>query len=522
MNVPRVGDRSTTQTPEHGSSVSSAQIAIDARDIVRVYGATTALAGASLRVRTGEIHGLLGANGAGKSTLVRVLAGIEPRDLGELEILGRSLPRRVSPREIAQSGVAFIHQDLGLINDMSVTENIALGTGYTTRHGLIDYRRARERAAEALERVGVASFDLGTKVGSLPLASRTLVAIAAALATDARVIVMDEPTAALQGGEVNILFSRLAALAQADVACVLISHRMDEVLRICDRVTVFRDGVDVGTRTIEATNRRELVSLIVGEDSDDRGDAASAHLSPPTARGEPAMALISACGDNVGPLNMEIRAGEITAITGLADSGHLSVPRQMCGLEPITEGSIMLNGRPFNPTSISACLAAGIAYVPPDRLADGIAPGLTILENFYLNPRRAWWKPASNAKSRRSCEKELAALSVTPPDPLRAIGTLSGGNQQKVLLGRSMIHRPRILVCCEPTAGVDVGAKRQIHALLRRECRANAMAVVLVSSDFEEVAEMSDRAYIMARGRQVAELDATQLSTATVTARAFG
>lgn len=503
------------------STAVTPELAIDARAIVRVYGATTALAGASLSVRRGEIHGLLGENGAGKSTLVRILSGIEPRDMGDVQILGTELSRQVSPREVIQAGAAFIHQDLGLIEDMSVAENIALGTEYVMTNKPISYSRIRKRATDALRELGIEHPDVDLEVGKLPLASRTLVAIARALAGDARVLVLDEPTAAMQGREVETLFRHVKALAEAGVACVLISHRMDEIMRICDRVTVFRNGIDVGTREIHATDRQELVSLIVGPGHHLGSDGADP-LAAVEAPSEPILSARSLRGGGVGPLDIDIRPGEITAITGLADSGHLAVPLVLCGLERATAGQMTLGGRVFAPKDISDCLVSGIAYVPPDRLADGIASTLTIEENLYLNPSRPWWKPESATRSRRRCQQELTRFAVNPPQAQRPIATLSGGNQQKVLLGRAMVNNPRVLVCCEPTAGIDVGAKEQIHALLRTACRMTGLAVVLVSSDFEEVAEISDRAYVLARGGMVAELNKQELSTAAVTAKSFG
>lgn len=506
----------------------TSDLAIDAREVVRVYGATTALAGADFSVRRGEIHGLLGENGAGKSTLVRILSGIEARDRGEVRILGTDLPRHTSPRDVMDAGAAFIHQDLGLVEDMSVAENIALGTTYVTTRRPISYAQVRRQAEDALRELGVENPDVDVLVGRLPLASRTLVAIARALAGRARVLVLDEPTAAMQGGEVDTLFRHLRALADAGVACVLISHRMDEIMRLCDRVTVFRNGADVGTREMGRTDRAELVSLIIG--TPEAGAVPPVAAQPGTTAtevtelrsAEPVLTLRGLSGDGVGPIDLDVRPGEVTVITGLADSGHLAVPSLVLGLEPIAAGRMTLSGRPFAPRGISDCRAAGIGYVPPDRLTDGVATGLTIMENLYLNPARPWWKPASIARARRQCAEDLKRFRVHPPEPMRPIATLSGGNQQKVLLGRALVDDPRVFICCEPTAGIDVGAKRQIHGLLRSVCRSTGMAVVLVTSDFEEAADVGDRAYVLNRGRLVAQLSKHELSTAAVTAKSFG
>jgi ribose transport system ATP-binding protein len=497
-------------------------VVLDVCSVSRVYGATTALDSAALRMYAGEIHGLLGENGAGKSTLVRILAGLERRDGGDVEMLGDVLPLHPTPHEIAARGIAFIHQDLGLVGDMSVLDNVAFMTGYPRRMGfIIDYGAAERQTRDALRRLNFPLDDVHTSVGSLPLASRAVVALARALVTNARIIVLDEPTAALQAAEATVLFQTLRALTTDGVACLLISHRMDEIMRVCDRVTVFRNGRDVGTARVDETTQSELVSMIVGSATAPAPPTDALVTTASDDRG-PAIVLDQAASEFMAPLDITIPSGQITAVTGLAGSGHLAVARLICGAERLHSGAMYFHGMPFAPRDVAAALRAGISCVPPDRVEDGVVPALNLLENLYLNPATPWWRPLVGSVERARGRSDLIRSLVEPPDPDREITTLSGGNQQKLLIGRALAHDPTVLVLAEPTAGVDVGAKRQIQAMISEVCRRTGMAVVLASSDYEEVADMADRAIVLVDGQVVGELTRPTMTSASIAEMSYG
>ena len=348
----------------------------------KVFGGTVApIADGEISVRTGEIHGLLGENGAGKSTLIKVLAGAQRADGGTIGLFGEPIPAHYDPDVARGLGLAFIHQDLGLVPDLSVAENIALVVGYARRGFAIDWRAVDERARQVLAALEV-DIDPGAIVASLPLAGRATVAIARALAADAKLLVLDEPTASLAAGEVAALFDVLRALRSRGLAIVFVSHRMDEVLSICDRVTVLRDGRTVGAAEISDVDERSLLRMIVGRDlvADD-----SQQVTPAADR---RLSCVDIRGSVVGPLSLAVHTGEIVGVSGLSDSGHLEVGELLFGLSQLRSGTIALDGAPYRPTGPRDAIARGLAYVPPDRVAGGLAAHLSVQENLFAKPIR--------------------------------------------------------------------------------------------------------------------------------------
>jgi ribose transport system ATP-binding protein len=493
----------------------SATSAIEARSVQRVYGSTRALVDASLVVAPGEIHALLGENGAGKSTLVRVLAGLEQPDGGSVAVFGTPMSR-ASVTDRSDLGMSVIHQDLGLVEALSVADNIALGTRYPTRFGLVTAERVRRQAREALALLEV-EIDVDRLVAELPPAEQAIVAIARVLRVGARLIVFDEPTARLHAGEVRQLFARLARLRTTGVACLLITHRIDDVLRVCDRVTVMRDGRDVGTRNAKELDRDELVSLIVGRETTKTGPAARSRPGP----GAAALELHELCGFGYGPVTLSVGEGEIVGLTGLADAGHHQVAQTVSGAVPAARGHIEVDGTACAFGSERDALKQGIRYVPADRLVDGLAPNMTAAENLFLaGPQRGLW--VRHRMERRVTRDALEQFGVRPPEPDREITTFSGGNQQKILLARSFLQTPRVLVLHEPTAAVDIGARYDIYDLLRRRCAEDRCGALVVTSDLEEATSLCDRVIVMRAGHVVAELTGDSLELESVTQLAYG
>lgn len=472
--------------------------------IVKSFGGTKALKGVSLKVARGEIVALLGENGAGKSTLIKTLGGIHRPDEGGVLIDGTPYTH-----EAGKSGgqkVAFIHQDLGLIDWMSVAENIALALGYARRGRRIDWTATEARADEALKLVK-ADFPATARVSSLTRTQKSLVAIARALAADCDFLVLDEPTASLPADEVELLFDALRPLKAKGVGMIYVSHRLDEIFRIADRVAVLRDGQMVGMRPVEHTTPEELVSLIVGR-------KAREIARPPVQDGPAILSVDHLKTPAVGPVSFQIKRGELLGLAGLRGAGHEDIGRALFGVIPHA-GKITLDGKSPNLATPQTAMRSGIGLVARDRVGESVAPGMAIRENAFLNPSATGRSPLSLMSAGR--EESLARaigirVGLSPNDPTLAIEALSGGNQQKVVVGRWLDSGRRLLVTEDPTAGVDVGAKAEIYHLLY-QALASGMGVLVVSTDFEEIANICHRAIVFSRGLPVAELTGVELST---------
>ena len=505
----------TTEGSKRTGSGQEAVLAIDAMQLRKVYGPTTALAGANLQVRAGEIHGLLGENGAGKSTLVRILAGADQPDGGTLRFFGEDASG--GPADRRKDGLAFIHQDLGLFEGFSVTENIALSCGFPRRGGLIDHKATVERARQVTARIGF-DLDVTKVVGELPLADQTLVAVCRALAEGARLIVLDEPTAYLEARQVRKLFALLTRLRDDGVACVLITHRIEDVLHICDRVTVLRDGRDVARREASELSEADLIRMITG-----RSDSPS-----PAARSDSASALPSRLGveelsgPSFGPVSFTLQAGEILGLCGLEDAGQFAVGRAVVGDLPTTGGQLTFRGRPYRPRNVRDALNAGLGFVPASRAADGLASSLTVTDNILMDAGSSWWRPLRRRTDDASCRRLMDTFRVSPAHPEREVSTFSGGNQQKILLAKWLGAGRQLVVLNQPTAGVDIGAKTDIHDEIRQDCRHNETAALVISTDFQEIVDLCDRALVMRRGRIVGELKRDELHTDLLAEMAYG
>ncbi len=469
------------------------------------FGGTYALKDVSLAVGRGEIVALLGENGAGKSTLIKVLGGIHTADAGQVLIDGE--PYQHKPAGFGErQKVAFIHQDLGLIEWMTVAENIGLALGFSRKNGLISWRDVEHFAVEALKRVDC-DFDPTSRVEDLTRTEKSLVSIARALAVDSEFLVLDEPTASLPADEVERLFSAIRPLREKGVGMIYVSHRLDEIFQIADRVAVLRDGAMVGVRSIDHTTPEELVQKIVGRKTRETVKATQ-------EIGAPVLSLRNFEVAGMQGLDLDLQKNEVLGLVGLRGAGHEAISRALFGLVPY-DGTVKLNGQSPDLTTPQRALQAGVGLVAKDRTEESVAMSLSIRENTFLNPGgigRKLFSLLAPSKESDQAAAIGAELGLSPNDPSLAIEALSGGNQQKVVIGRWLATNRKLLICEDPTAGVDVGAKSEIYALLNRAL-GQGVAILIMSTDFEEIATICHRAIVFSQGAIVDELNGTQLTT---------
>jgi ribose transport system ATP-binding protein len=487
--------------------------ALHFENVAKSFGGTRALKGVSFSVARGEIVALLGENGAGKSTLIKILGGVFRADAGRVaidDLAYRHQPSRASGRQ----PVAFIHQDLGLIEWMTVAENVSLAHGYPKR-GLgrlfgIDWGEAEVKTAKALALVGC-DIDPTARVHTLSRTEKSLVAIARALAVECDFLILDEPTASLPADEVVRLFDAMRRLKAANVGMIYVSHRLDEIFRIADRVVVMRDGLKVGDQPVSETTADALVQLIIG-----RSELESFHKAQ-TSAGRRRVAVADLRTPRAGPVSFEVREGELLGLVGLRGAGQEEVGRALYGAI-VHSGQVILDGSAPDLSSPHAALACGVGLIARDRNEESIAASLSIRENAFLNPdaagRSLFSMMSPRAEGRAAAELGVR-VGLRPNNPDLAIEGLSGGNQQKVVVGRWLATGRQLLIAEDPTAGVDVGAKADIYRLIARALESG-LAVVVVSTDFEEVAHICHRALVFSRGCIVAELSGPNLTAASL------
>jgi ribose transport system ATP-binding protein len=481
---------------------------LEARNVCKTYGHTSALTDGSLSVADGEIHGLLGQNGAGKSTLVKILAGVVHRESGEIEVAGESLPVNVHPKDVRALGMSFIHQDLGLIEQMTVAENIALGLGFLSRAGVVSDARLRKQAEHHLHELGV-DVNPSAELGSLNGADQALVAIARAVVYGARLVVLDEPTARLRGPEVDRLFTQLDVLRKRGVGFVYVTHRLEEVFTLTDRVTVLRNGVTVATRVTSELTENELISEIVGT-TWEASEGPVHDRSTDASRREPVVEVSDLVTELVDGASVEIHAGEVVGVTGPAGAGS-SIARAIAGVTPPESGTIKVLGE-SPPSSPREAIGREIAYIPADRHLEGLAVEMTVGENLACGaytqtekPKamalRRWARIASPRREGRAAAELIDRFGIRAPGPDTLVSLLSGGNQQKVLLAKWLQRSPRLLILDEPTQGVDVGTRREIYEMVEKLAQSG-VPLIVISADFQELAELCDRVIVI-RGRRV-------------------
>ncbi|MGP3968743.1 sugar ABC transporter ATP-binding protein [Streptomyces sp. 6N223] len=488
-------------------------------EVTKAFGPVVATADVTLALRAGEVHALVGENGAGKSTLVKMLAGVHQPDAGRLEIDGR--PVWLSgPADARDAGIAVIYQEPTLFPDLSVAENIFMGRQPTGRLRRIDRTAMHQAAARLFERLGV-DIDPRRPARGLSIADQQLVEIAKALSVQARVLVMDEPTAALSGVEVTRLFAVVRALRGQGAAVLFISHRFDEVFALCQRVTVLRDGRLVSTDPADRLDVETLVRRMVGRDVAALYPRAEETAEP---RGD---AVLQVRGltrhGSFADVGFAVHAGEIVALAGLVGAGRSEVVRAVFGIDRYDAGEVRVGGRPLPPGSPRAAMAAGLALVPEDRRQQGLVMDMSVERNATLTRLRALTRLGllSGRRERDAAQAWAGRLRVRYGRLSDAVGTLSGGNQQKIVLAKWLATSPRVLIVDEPTRGIDVGTKAEVHRIMS-DLAAEGIAVLMVSSELPEVLGMADRVLVMHEGRIAAELPRRQATEETVMLAATG
>ncbi|MEU6646414.1 sugar ABC transporter ATP-binding protein [Saccharomonospora sp. NPDC046836] len=489
---------------------------LELRDVSKSFQAVRALRGVSLALHAGEIHALAGENGAGKSTVVRIIGGEHQPDSGEVLLDGQEV-RFSSPREAQQRGVAVIHQEPIQFPDLSVAENVFMGRQPLRPGRRVDRRAMNQRAGEVFEQLGV-PIDPARQTRGLSIADQQIIEIAKALVADARIIVMDEPTAALSAVEAERLFRVARGLAERGAALLFISHRLDEMYALCQRVTVLRDGAFVTTELMTEIDSETLVRRMVGRSVE--------QLFPKrdTEIGEEVLVVdgLSRAGE-FRDISFRVCRGEIVGLAGLVGSGRSEVARAIFGVDERDSGSVTVNAKPLPAGNPRAAIDRGIALVPEDRREQGLVLDLAIERNASLARLR---KVSPGGITRQSRERELATrwgkrLSLKAGKLSDPAATLSGGNQQKVVLGKWLATEPSVLIVDEPTRGIDIGAKVEVHALLS-ELAAEGIAILLISSELPEVLGMADRVLVMHEGRITAELSREEATEETVMYAATG
>ncbi len=492
-------------------------VLLRATDLCKSYAGVHALRGASFELRSGEVHALVGENGAGKSTLIRIITGAVDADSGEIELDGHLITHN-SPRLAKSLGIAAIYQQPALFPELSVAENLSLGLERSSLWRRINWSARRRRAAELLAQVG-AGIDPDALASDLSMPQQQMLEIARAIGADARVLIMDEPTASLSDDDAQNLFKVVRELRSRGVGVIYISHRLDELSAIADRVTVLRDGCTIETRAMNEVTRDELIRLMVGREL-------SAIFPKRTVElGETVLELrgVGCSSAGVADVNLSVRKGEIVGVAGLVGAGRTELARTIFGLTPADEGEILLRGERARITSPAEAIRRGIAYLPEDRRKHGVIADLPISANITLASLDKLSRPWSMDFRR---EREIASdyvrrLGIKTPALFSPVSTLSGGNQQKVALSRWLAVRPSVLILDEPTQGIDVGAKSEIHELMM-ELAEQGAAILMISSELPEILGMSDRVAVMRGGTIRAVLDRAEATQEKVLALALG
>ncbi len=480
------------------------------RGIGKKFPGVTALAEVDFTVRAGEIHALLGENGAGKSTLIKVLTGVHPADAGEMR-LGDRLIRPASPLEAERAGISTVYQEVNLVPSLSVAENITLGR-QPGRLGFLNWRAIRRRARAALARLEV-ECDVDAELGSLSVARQQMVAIARALDTSARLLVLDEPTASLDEHEVAELFKVMRRLRADGLGIVFVTHFLDQVYAVTDRITVLRNGRLVGEFATAELSHLALVGKMLGREVSE-ADFTS-HAAAPRPDAAP---VLTAKGlgrrGGVAPLDLALHAGEVAGLGGLLGSGRTETARLLFGVDAGDSGSIAVQGRPARISSPREAVAHGLAFCSEDRKAEGILPNLSVRENLIvaLQGRRGSLRALRADEQAKLCEHYLRALRIKTTDAETPIRNLSGGNQQKVLLARWLATQPAVIILDEPTRGIDIGAKQEIEQLIAK-LRDDGMAVLFISSEIDEMVRNCSRVLVLRERRLTGEVAGDQLNS---------
>lgn len=489
--------------------------AVKLESIVKSFPGVLALDEVDLELRAGEIHALVGENGAGKSTLVKILTGIYRADRGEIYVRGKPV-RIESPADAERLGILCIHQEPALVTTFDIAGNIFLGQETTSRLGLVQTRKMRDDARAVLERLGL-DLDPSTSVADLSIGEQQMVGICRALTRSPAVFILDEPTAPLAQAEVSHLFALLRQLRQEGIAILYISHRMEEVFELADRITVMRDGRRVSTVPIGGTSSQQIVQLMLGRSLDGFYPKEPVQQSAELLRAEHVSS-----GTQVRDVSLSIHAGEVVGIYGLIGAGQAELALTLVGAREMTSGSLWMEGKPIRASSPAEALRHGIALVPRERRVDGLVQRMTVKENITLAALRRWTLAGfiRFAAERRAAQEQVDALSIRTPGLGQEVRHLSGGNQQKVVVGKWLAQGSRVIICDEPTRGVDVGAKVEVYVILNSLLQAGT-GILLISSELPEVLSLSDRILVLFQGEVVLDKPAHEVTADQVLSHAL-
>ncbi len=484
------------------------ELLLEMKGIHKSFPGVKVLEDVQFSLQSGELHALMGENGAGKSTLMKILGGIYTKDSGEILVEG--VKQEIDSTKAATAlGISIIHQELNLISYLSVMENMFLGREFTYGQSrFVNWRKMREEAEKYLSMLNI-GIDPGTLVEELSVGQQQMIEIAKALSTNARILVLDEPTAALTDREIAALFEVIASLKKKGVGMIYISHRMEEIFQISDRITVLRDGKYIGTKQTSETNMDELVRMMVGRDIKDRFPKIQIPIGNERIRVEGLSTK-----SKLKNISFHVRSGEILGIAGLMGAGRTELAKALFGVDPVDQGRIYVDGKETTIRQPIDAIQAGIAFVTEDRKQEGLILSLSIRENLSL-PNLGKLSSAgfmNKAREKQLSEATIDKLQIKTPHQEQPVGSLSGGNQQKVVIGKWLATEPKILILDEPTRGVDIGAKKEIYDLMN-QLAAQGVAIIMISSELPEVLGMSDRILVMHEGRLTAEFtkaEATQ------------
>ncbi|GAB7191831.1 sugar ABC transporter ATP-binding protein [Kineococcus sp. NUM-3379] len=494
------------EAPTATRPAATGEPVVEMRGISIEFPGVKALQSVDFRLLPGEVHALMGENGAGKSTLIKALTGVYSTDSGEIRVGGTSVTFS-GPAASQAAGISTVYQEVNLCTNLTVAENILLGRE-PRRAGAIDGRAMRARAREVLTRMGL-DIDPGSTLSTYPIAIQQLVAIARAVAVDARVLILDEPTSSLDADEVAELFRIMRNLRDSGTAILFVSHFLEQVYEISDRMTVLRNGKLVGEYLTSQLSRLDLISAMIGRELGELDAIAREAAQNDTVQHR--VPVLSARGlaraGSIEPVDLDVHAGEVVGLAGLLGSGRTELVRLLFGADRADRGTVEIDGRPVSVRNPRNAIAAGIAFASEDRKGEGLIADLSIRDNLVLamQASRGWARPIPRRVKDELIAKYIEALDIRPANPDALIKNLSGGNQQKVILARWLVTEPKLLILDEPTRGIDIGAKTQIMKLVT-DLAAEGMAVVFISAEMEEVLRIADRIVVLRDRRKIAEL----------------
>ena len=493
---------------------------LEARGIGKSFLGITALDNVDFTLRRGEIHALLGENGAGKSTLIKILTGVYSRDTGTVTLDGSD----VAPATVAETqdlGIGTVYQEVNLLENLTVAENLFLGR-QPRRLGFVDRREMRRRAEVLLHDYGL-SIDVDALLSSYSVAIRQIIAIARAVDLSGKVLVLDEPTASLDSHEVEMVFAVLRKLRAKGLGIIIITHFLNQVYAVADRVTVLRNGRMIGSRELASLPRMELISMMLGREL--QHVTRDHHALEETIEQGPSPIRFEGYGKrgSVAPFDLSIRPGEVVGIAGLLGSGRTETAFLLFGIDRPDTGTATVDGKEIKITSPEVAIGNGFGFCPEERKTDGIIGDFSVSENIALalQARQGWFKPMSSRQKRELAERFIRSLDIRPPDPDRPIKFLSGGNQQKAILARWLATEPRLLILDEPTRGIDIGAHAEILRMIETLC-AGGMSLVVISSELEELTAVAHRVVVLSDRRHVAELKGDRITADNIMAAIAG